>query len=281
MDSAAQIPVFNLFGETAVFPDVIHCEQIRDRARPYNWRILPHRHREMAQIFFVRQGAALIQIDGVSVQLGDGELQFIPAQSVHGLDIVQGSEGMVLSFPLALMALLRSSALTQQFALPFTARPDRRAMHLMEEIESTFAGSSAFRGQVLIGLAQAALAVIAEMAVRDTRTIEPLWQRRMLEFDRLLTEHFTEGWGAAEFASALSITPGHLSRICRAATGESASRHIEATRMTEARRLLAFTRLPVAEIGYRLGFGDPTYFSRRFRNLTGETPSNYRARFTS
>lgn len=50
-------------------------------------------------------------------------------------------------------------------------------------------------------------------------------------------------------------------------------------RLTEARRLLAFTLLPVAEIGYRLGFPDPAYFSRRFRAATGESPSVYRARF--
>ncbi|MEF9606167.1 helix-turn-helix transcriptional regulator, partial [Paracoccus sp. PXZ] len=79
---------------------------------------------------------------------------------------------------------------------------------------------------------------------------------------------------------ALSITPGHLNRICRAATGESASRHIEKAVMTEASRLLAFTRLSVAEIGYRLGFSDPSYFSRRFRVMTGQSPTTYRDRFT-
>ena len=71
----------------------------------------------------------------------------------------------------------------------------------------------------------------------------------------------------------------HDRELCRAATGASVSRHIETARMTEARRLLAFTRLPVAEIGYRLGFSDPPYFSRRFRAVTGETPSDYRERF--
>lgn len=80
---------------------------------------------------------------------------------------------------------------------------------------------------------------------------------------------------------ACCCTPGHLNRLCQAALGTSASRHIEALTMTEARRLLAFTRLTVAEVGYRLGFADPSYFSRRFRAETGESPSAYRARFNS
>ncbi|WP_207101751.1 helix-turn-helix transcriptional regulator, partial [Paracoccus shandongensis] len=63
------------------------------------------------------------------------------------------------------------------------------------------------------------------------------------------------------------------------ATGQGATRHIETVLMTEARRLLAFTRLPIAEIGHRLGFDDPPYFSRRFRVATGQSPSEYRGRF--
>ena len=53
---------------------------------------------------------------------------------------------------------------------------------------------------------------------------------------------------------------------------------LETAAMTEACRLIAFTRLPVAEVGYRLGYTDPPYFSRRFRARMGESPSAYRAR---
>ena len=66
--------------------------------------------------------------------------------------------------------------------------------------------------------------------------------------------------------------------LCRGATGRSASQQIETARMTEAARLLAFTRMSAAEIGYRLGFEDPSYFSRRFRAVRGETPTDYRSR---
>ena len=48
--------------------------------------------------------------------------------------------------------------------------------------------------------------------------------------------------------------------------------------MEEACRLLAFTALPVSQVGYRLGYGDPSYFTRRFTRLQGQTPSAYRAR---
>jgi AraC family transcriptional activator of pobA len=49
----------------------------------------------------------------------------------------------------------------------------------------------------------------------------------------------------------------------------------------EANRKLAYTRWPIAEISERLGFNDLGYFSRFYRQKTGETPTDYRARIRS
>jgi len=46
----------------------------------------------------------------------------------------------------------------------------------------------------------------------------------------------------------------------------------------DACRMLAETAMPVKEIAITLGFEDPLYFSRRFRQLTGLTPTEYRRR---
>lgn len=47
-------------------------------------------------------------------------------------------------------------------------------------------------------------------------------------------------------------------------------------KMTEARKLLRQTDLPVAEIARRLGYADPYYFSRAFKKVVGEAPAVYR-----
>jgi AraC-like DNA-binding protein len=44
----------------------------------------------------------------------------------------------------------------------------------------------------------------------------------------------------------------------------------------EARRLLACTDLSVAEIGRRLGFGEPTNFGRFFHREAGLSPGAFR-----
>jgi AraC family transcriptional activator of pobA len=92
----------------------------------------------------------------------------------------------------------------------------------------------------------------------------------------LLEQHFLRHWTVSDYAAALSITPTHLSRLTRSATGHAASHLILERVIREARRNLVYTNLPVSTIAYTLGFNDPAYFSRLFSGATGLSPKSFR-----
>lgn len=282
MEHRRIIPDFNLFGETSAFPDVVHCERIVDRARLHDWTIAPHRHREMVQVFLMRRGAALARVDGREHALKDGDFLYIPRLAVHGFAFRRGAEGLVLSVPSPIVQLIGtgSAEIAASLGRPIVGPSGEALGRLSLQLAEAFASHGTYRAQLLAALAQALLASVAEIGAQAVAQEPSAAHRRMLAFDALLARHLAAGWRAADFARALAITPGHLNRLCRAATGQSASRYIEGAVMTEASRLLAFTQLPVAEIGYRLAFDDPAYFSRRFRAVRGLTPSDYRAQFS-
>jgi transcriptional regulator GlxA family with amidase domain len=52
--------------------------------------------------------------------------------------------------------------------------------------------------------------------------------------------------------------------------------YVTRLRVREAQRLLRETDLPVATISTMVGFDDPLYFSRRFRQLVGDAPRVWR-----
>ena len=273
------IPIFTLFGEHEHFPDVVHCERIHARAGLTDWVISPHRHAQMAQFFSIESGAASAQVDGVSLELSTQEFLYIPAQIVHGFAFTLGTEGLVLSFPVSVLAALspQPPTLTQSLSIPVTSQVSPTLAQLFQQFSTCFESTGTFRTQRLVALSHAILAETAEIGAKST--LPTVGHKTLERFDALLQQHLSDGWRAHNFASALSITTGHLSRICRQTTGQSASAYIETAVMTEASRLLAFTRLPVAEVGYRLGYTDPPYFSRRFHKACGVTPRDYRARF--
>ncbi|TGN68720.1 AraC family transcriptional regulator [Paracoccus liaowanqingii] len=276
MTPRPSIPVFTLFGETSAFPDVIHCERVLDRARLHDWVISAHRHRQMSQILQIEAGRAEARVDGRVMVLGPGDWLYIPAQAVHGFVFSQGAEGTVLSF-LAPITAGMTPQMSPWLARPQTGRLSDRAAGLIEDMRATHASRGTFRTQRLVGLSHVLLATIAEDTLDGAGPAHPA-ERHMDALDALIARHLAAGWTARDYAAALHVTTGHLNRIVQAAKGCSLTAHLEAALMAEACRLIAFTRMPLAEIGFRLGFKDPSYFSRRFRRSFGEAPATYRQR---
>jgi AraC family transcriptional regulator, transcriptional activator of pobA len=96
------------------------------------------------------------------------------------------------------------------------------------------------------------------------------------KFEALLDAKFQFQWSVAQYATALAVTPGHLSRVMRDATGLSASKNIDARIVREAKRNLTYTSLTISEIAYDLGYIDPAYFSRVFTRTAGISPRQFR-----
>ncbi|MEU5277938.1 AraC family transcriptional regulator [Streptomyces asoensis] len=81
---------------------------------------------------------------------------------------------------------------------------------------------------------------------------------------------------AADYAQRLGYTLKTLTRACAAATGQPVKHVIDGRVALEARRLLAHTDEPVAAIGRRLGFPEPTNFGKFFTRHAGVTPGDFR-----
>ncbi|MBB4124130.1 helix-turn-helix domain-containing protein [Martelella radicis] len=283
MEKTRDIPVFSLFGETAPFPDVVHCERFRDRAPLHDWHIGAHRHGQMSQVFIMHRGEAAIRIDQERSLLGDGQFLYIAPQAVHSLSIAGGSDGHVISIPAFVVSGVASASaeLNDRFSRSFSGAADDTVLGILGQLSECFHVARFHRSALLVGLTQAFLAAIAAGKAGARDPAASGYDRQRQRLDALLAEHLADRWRPRDYARALSITTGHLSRICRETVGQSATEYIENAVLAEACRLLAFTREAVAEIGYRLGYRDPSYFSRRFRALQGVTPSDYRERFST
>jgi len=84
-----------------------------------------------------------------------------------------------------------------------------------------------------------------------------------------------------DYADLLGCSVRTLTRACLAATGRSAKQLIDERVALEAKRLLATTDMPVADVGRELGFDEPTNFGRFFARESGLTPGGFRVAATS
>jgi len=80
----------------------------------------------------------------------------------------------------------------------------------------------------------------------------------------------------ATMAAAVALSPSRFAHLFRRETGVSPMAYMEGVRLEQAQQLLLRTSLMVKEIGARVGFDDPYYFSTRFRRRFGRSPAAWR-----
>lgn len=77
-------------------------------------------------------------------------------------------------------------------------------------------------------------------------------------------------------SEALMMSRSQLYRKLKALTNRSTTSFIRQVRLQKAFNLLRTTDMSVSEVAYQVGFNDPTYFARCFRNEFGNSPRDIR-----
>jgi AraC-like DNA-binding protein len=103
--------------------------------------------------------------------------------------------------------------------------------------------------------------------------------RRMLRARDKMDRAFARPLDVPALAKVAHVSPAHFSRQFRATFGETPHRYLQRRRVERAMELLRETDRPVTEICFDVGFNSLGTFSRMFREVVGEPPSSYRARF--
>lgn len=106
----------------------------------------------------------------------------------------------------------------------------------------------------------------------------PRRQQPVLRVLSHLRAHFDKPVSLADLASIAGFSPSHFSALFRAATGDSVGTYVKRIRVARACELLVTTALPIGVIAQMVGYEDPLYFSRQFRNVRGCSPTTFRKR---
>lgn len=81
-----------------------------------------------------------------------------------------------------------------------------------------------------------------------------------------------------ELSKELGVSRGHLYRKLLALTGKSVVEFIRVIKLQRAAQLLKQSQLGVAEVAYRVGFNNPRYFTKYFKEHFKVLPSVYAGR---
>lgn len=92
----------------------------------------------------------------------------------------------------------------------------------------------------------------------------------------LLEERLCDDIDLNDLARKLGMSYTSFYRFVKTVTQQTPSVFIRSFRLKKALHLLQNSTLNISEIAYEVGFKDPNYFSRAFKEEFGETPSEVR-----
>ncbi|MCH8465471.1 MAG: helix-turn-helix domain-containing protein [Roseinatronobacter sp.] len=280
MSAMPQIPAFQLYGEDVAFPDILHMEQIRDRAAGLDWVIKPHRHTHLFQIFLLLSGSIRFQVEGVEHALAPPVALCLPPGAVHGFRFSSDTEGWVISLPVQHYPDFFGPGAEARALLsaPRLSAPAAGMAQAVTVLHRVWQGRAALRRTEL----RARLGLILTELLRDDHGAQdgtaPSPDMRLVRFQALIAAPAARHWPVSRYASELGLSERSLGRICASQTGLAPQAVIEAHLMREASRLLAYTQMSAQSVAHSLGFEDASYFSRRFRIFAGLSPRAYRQR---
>ncbi|WP_218028395.1 AraC family transcriptional regulator [Nocardia yamanashiensis] len=162
-------------------------------------------------------------------------------------------------------------------AEPATTAPGRGRAGSTPDSLSGNATRDAARAHLLAG----ALLLLALAATAgDDRAAAPT-REAFVWFRDEVEKTFATRHKVADYAARLGYSTRTLNRLARENTGLSAKQLIDERIVLEAKRLLVHGKEPVARIAERLGFDDPSNFSKYFQQRAGVTPLGFRERAVS
>ncbi|MBB5321725.1 helix-turn-helix domain-containing protein [Marinobacter oulmenensis] len=290
MNAGAGISTYALYREepSVSDPEFFHIEDIKSRARLFNWSISVHSHPRMYQLVYVRSGRVRARVDGREYDTEGPCLFTIPSSVVHGFEFERDTTlGYVITLSRVLLA-------DDQFRggsdVPEELRNGAQLIHLqgreseqqfidqtMQQLVNEYRNNEPGKQKLFEHLLFSLLIKLGRyLEVPGDPRSQDHYGKRYQQLCELIEKYYRDHRPCQYYADALCTTPIGLNRACKAVSGKSVGDLIQDRLALEAQRMLIYSSAPVSLIAYELGFSDPAYFSRFFKRRVGASPSTFR-----
>lgn len=141
--------------------------------------------------------------------------------------------------------------------------------------------SDGMQNRIIVGFINLLLRYAQRFYNRQFVTRTVLNNDILSRFETLLKDYFSaekqmaSGIPSVQYCSEqLCMSPNYLSDVIKRTTGDTANRYIKRYVIQLAKNRL-ISGMTSSEVAYSLGFDYPQHFARMFKNMTGQTPTEY------
>lgn len=157
---------------------------------------------------------------------------------------------------------------------------------LYKQIANEFKKSSSYKNKILGNLFVVLLLKIKEQfwlsynpieeGDRNSQIVKSFKLLLEQKFKNLNNKEVTQHFQVQDFATELNLHPNYLNSVIKSKTGKTVNDWISKRILSSAKSLLKNTSFSLKEIAFKLGFSEPSHFSRFFKKHTQQSPNSYR-----
>ena len=272
--------------------EVFSVSDLRGRAKEQ--LRLTHRY-EFHTLVCVTQGKCTQMVDFKSISCEPGSLLVVRAGQAHNYGHGEDWEGWNVLFRPEFILPNATASSTTSHDLKAALHLEKLHEHMVlssQELSTVTGLIQQMREDTLMDASQEEVnallrhqlhSLLARLSILQGRRqvqdslISPALQR-FRRFQQLVEQNFARWHQVADYASRLGYTEKTLARAVMTSMDMSAKVYIAARIVLEAKRLLVHTDLSVVAIAEKLGFDEPTNFSKFFKREAACTPAEFRRR---
>lgn len=235
-------------------------------------------------VMWISRGSGSHTIDFRTYSIRPHQLYFLTPGQVHSWQLAADTEGFNLFLEPGFFRSRLGNRLQQY---PFYHSHQHLPLLEVTEQQALFADLFAYayqeyaqnqinRSEVFLSFVHILLESANRLYDQQLTQTASHFYDRIRQFEDLLEEQFIDVRTVSQYAAQMGLTPNHLNYICQKVLGKTASQLMHERLLIEAKRLLIHTPKSVKEVGFHLGFDDPSYFVRFFKKYAGHTPIEFR-----
>lgn len=260
---------------------------------------MPDRHfHESLELYFLLEGERYFFIEQDTYHLRKGMAILVNRGQIHKTSAVKEKaahrrfllqlDAAVLDrfFSMPDFPSVRDFGETYWGTTEFSASDWQKVMHFIEMLKQEMEAADSTRSAVvlLLGMQLTALFVRSRQQQEIAQRKHPLpshkvrtgMYQKVHEIALYLQSNCASPCTLDDIAAHFYISRPYLTRIFKSVTGFTVIKYLTVCRIRKAEQLLGGSDLSITDIAAQSGFGNITYFEKVFKQLTGQTPRQYR-----
>lgn len=255
---------------------------------------IPHTHNYYL-IMLITKGSGKHFIDFKDYPIHENAIYFLAPGQIHHMHRSPDTDGYDIIFEEHFFCsgvvkneiLLPPPFFRSSLIIPYLKLDDYNneyILSLFKRVKTEYENKDAAKWEVIRGILNILINRIESISLKHISAEHPKYKQAfkiLNEFRYLIEQNFTTEKSISFYADKLHITQNHLSETVRQVSGETPVYSIRHRTMLEARRILIENKLSIKEVSYKLGYENPSYFIKLFKEQTGFTPSEFRVMATA